>query len=199
MLRQKSFRQGVSAVYHFSCNRQTKGKDTMHDNGRELRGLEIAAKARLKQDGDRWFVPSQSGGGTNHGGKYIVQPDVSNPHCTCPDFETRQLKCKHIWAVEFTVQREYTSDGETQTLTETVTVKKTYKQEWSAYNAAQVNEKDQFQSLLRELCKGIGEPSPHNDSNGNSACTITLGFQWPCRLLAQLAGPICSQDPCSVD
>jgi transposase len=129
------------------------------DNGRELRGLEIAAKARLTQDGDRWFVPSQSGGGTNHGGKYIVKPDVSNPHCTCPDFETRQLKCKHIWAVEFTVQREYTSDGETQTLTETVTVKKTYKQEWSAYNAAQVNEKDQFQSLLRELCKGIGEPS----------------------------------------
>jgi len=44
-------------------------------------------------------------------------------------------------------------------VSETVTVKKTYSQEWSAYNAAQVNEKDQFQTLLRELCKGVGEPS----------------------------------------
>lgn len=44
-------------------------------------------------------------------------------------------------------------------MSQTVTVKKTYSQEWSAYNAAQVNEKDQFQTLLRELCKGVGEPS----------------------------------------
>lgn len=133
------------------------------DNGRELRGLEIAAKARLTRQGDRWFVPSQSGHTSGaHGNAYIVKPDISNPSCTCPDHETRQVKCKHIWAVEFTVQREYTSDGETQTLTETVTVRKTYKQEWSAYNLAQTNEKEQFQSLLRELCKGIGEPSQTN-------------------------------------
>lgn len=131
----------------------------MEDNGREQRGLEIAAKARLERSGDKWFVPSQSNGGANHGGKYIVKPDVSDPHCTCPDHETRQIKCKHIWAVEFTIQREYTTDGEKETFTETVKVRKTYKQEWTAYNAAQVNGKDQFQSLLRELCSGIGEPS----------------------------------------
>lgn len=133
------------------------------DNGRELRGLEIAAKARLKRlDSDRWFVPAQSSYVTTRGHGYTVTPDVSSPHCTCPDHETRQVKCKHIWAVEFTIQREYTNDGETETLTETVTVKKTYRQEWSAYNAAQTNEKDQFQSLLRELCNGIGEPSQKN-------------------------------------
>lgn len=132
------------------------------DNGRELRGLEIAAKARITQQGDKWFVPSQSDYVGTRGRGYTVKPDVSNPHCTCPDHETRQVKCKHIWAVEFTIQREYTNDGQTETLTETVTVKKTYKQEWSAYNAAQTNEKDQFQSLLRELCNGIGEPSQKN-------------------------------------
>jgi hypothetical protein len=132
------------------------------DNGRELRG-QIAAKPKVKRlGGDRWFVPAQSNYVTRHGHGYTVNPDVSNPHCTCPDHETRQVKCKHIWAVEFTIQREYTNDGQTETLTETVTVKKTYKQEWSAYNAAQVNEKDQFQSLLRELCNGIGEPSQKN-------------------------------------
>jgi hypothetical protein len=130
----------------------------MEDNGREQRGLEIAAKARLQKSGDRWFVPSQQL--QKSGDKfYTVKPDVSNPECNCPDHETRSIKCKHIWAVEFTIQREYTNDGQTETLTETVKFRKTYKQEWSAYNAAQVNEKDQFQSLLRDLCKGVGEPS----------------------------------------
>jgi hypothetical protein len=129
----------------------------MEDNGREQRGLEIAAKAKLQRHGDRWFVPSQSGnkGDYSH---YTVTPDFSNPHCNCPDHETRNVKCKHIFA-EFTIQREYTTDGTNETFTETVKVRKTYKQEWTAYNAAQVNEKEQFQSLLRELCKGIGEPS----------------------------------------
>ena len=128
---------------------------------REQRGLVIAAKAKLQraQDG-RWFVPSQSGNHDHrHGGYYTVNLDSANPKCTCPDFTARQRRCKHIYAVEIVVQREYTDDGETQTFTETVTVKKTYKQEWPAYNAAQVNEKSEFQKLLHELCKGIGEPS----------------------------------------
>ncbi len=36
--------------------------------------------------------------------------------------------------------------------------KPTYRQEWPAYHAAQVNEKAKFQLLLHELCKGIEEP-----------------------------------------
>lgn len=36
--------------------------------------------------------------------------------------------------------------------------KPTYKQEWSAYNEAQTNEKSKFQALLYELCRGIEEP-----------------------------------------
>src|SRR5947208_9311888 len=121
---------------------------------REQKALQIAAKSKLTRKGDTWLVPSQAG--TK---KYTVDPNPQSPSCTCPDFEARQLRCKHIFAVEYTIQREYTDDGETQTFTETVTVKKTYKQEWSSYNAAQVNEKDEFQKLLHELCKGIGEPS----------------------------------------
>src|SRR6266849_3109245 len=128
---------------------------------REQRGLVIAAKAKLQRsdDGVRWFVPSQSGRVGQHGGMYIVKPDPVKPQCTCPDFECRKQRCKHIYAVEIVIKREYTDDGETQTYTETVTVKKTYKQEWPAYNAAQVNEKSEFQKLLHELCKGVGGPS----------------------------------------
>lgn len=131
-------------------------------DAREQRGLEIADKGKLQRQGDRWFVPSQSGTVRQHGNSYIVIPDVSNPHCTCPDHELRQVKCKHIYAVEYTIRREYTDDGETQTVSETVTVKQTYKQEWTAYNQAQTLEKDQFQLLLRELCNGIGEPAQKN-------------------------------------
>jgi transposase len=128
---------------------------------REQRGLEIAAKAKLQRsdDGNRWFVPSQTKGCRD---TYIVKPDALKPHCTCPDFTARQLRCKHIYATEIVIKREYTDDGETQTLTETVTVKKTYKQEWSAYNRAQCHEKERFLSLLDELCKGIEEPIQSN-------------------------------------
>lgn len=124
---------------------------------REQRGLVIAAKAKLQRsdDGYRWFVPSQTRGCRD---TYIVKPDPAHPHCTCPDFTARQLRCKHIYATEIVIQRDYTDDGETQTYTETVTVKKTYKQEWSAYNRAQTHEKERFLSLLAELCKGIEEP-----------------------------------------
>lgn len=92
--------------------------------------------------------PSQVGKG-----KYVVDSDAKQ--CTCPDFEVRQATCKHIFAVEYTIQREWSENGETQTYTETVTVKKTYKQEWPAYNAAQTNEKERFQALFADLCKGI--------------------------------------------
>jgi transposase len=130
-------------------------------DAREQRGLEIADNAKLERSGDRWFVPSQQ---SNKSGDYYytVKPDVSNPNCNCPDHEMRGVKCKHIFAVEYTIRREFTDDGETQTVKETVTVKKTYKQEWTAYNQAQTLEKDQFQVLLRELCNGIGEPSQKN-------------------------------------
>jgi transposase len=124
---------------------------------REQRGLVIAAKSKLQQSGDRWFVPSQSG---QSGTYYTVKPDPAKPHCSCPDFTARQLRCKHLYAVEIVTQREFTFDEQTQTetLTETVTVKQTYKQEWTAYNKAQTHEKDRFLSLLSELCKGIEEP-----------------------------------------
>lgn len=121
-------------------------------DARQEKGLQIAATTKLVGKDNMWLVPSQVGKG-----KYLV--DAEAKQCTCPDFEARQATCKHIFAVEYTIRREYTDDGQTQTVTETVTVKKTYKQEWPAYNAAQVNEKEQFQKLLQELCKGIGGPS----------------------------------------
>ena len=120
---------------------------------REIKALQIAAKSKLTQKGNVWIVPSQAG----HG-EYEVRPDPQAPRCTCPDFEFRNAKCKHVLAVEYMLMRETTSDGQT-VVTETVKVtRKTYSQNWPAYNAAQTKEKSEIQALLYELCKGLPEP-----------------------------------------
>ena len=133
----------------------TQTTETQPVNEREQKALEIAARTKLTRKGDVWIVPSQSGPK-----KYTVNPDPESPRCTCPDFEFRQQRCKHIYAVEIVLQREVTvsNDGLTQTVIETVTVKQKYTQEWSAYNKAQTNEKAHFLAFLHELCSGIEEP-----------------------------------------
>jgi transposase/predicted nucleic acid-binding Zn finger protein len=123
-------------------------------DAREQRGLVIAATAKLVQKGKVWLVPSQSGKG-----KYTVCPDDEQPFCSCPDFEDRGEPCKHLHAVTFAIQREQGSNGAvTETRTITLTQKKTYTQNWGAYNLAQTTEKRRVQELLRDLCRGLEEP-----------------------------------------
>src|SRR5271168_1777627 len=120
-------------------------------DARREQGAEIASIARITKKGGVWLVPSR----TRTGRKYTVCPDKNNPHCTCPDHETNGGKCKHMWAVEF-----YRTHVKNVPPREPVapTPKKTYPQNWSAYNAAQTQEKDMFLTLLRDLCDGIEDP-----------------------------------------
>lgn len=119
---------------------------------RQQRGLEIAAMAKIAKKGGAWLVPSQSGKG-----RYTVCLHDETPHCSCPDHETRGVKCKHMFAVEYLIRRERNPDGST-TVTETLSVRKTYSQDWRAYNRAQVGEKAMFLDLLNDLCSGVAEP-----------------------------------------
>jgi len=124
---------------------------------REMKALEIAAKSKLTHRGKTWLVPSQS----VRGAQYTVKLDPKEPECSCPDFECRKQRCKHIFAVEYTVEREQTPDGET-VFTESLKVtRKTYSQDWKAYNLAQTHEKAELQSLLYELCRTVLEPEQH--------------------------------------
>ena len=120
-------------------------------DARQQRGMEIAATKRLTQSGN---------------GKYTVRPDAEKPYCSCPDHEAHRGMCKHLFAVEFAMKREQNDDGSatvTQTVTVTETVKrKTYPQDWPAYNAAQTHEKDKFLSLLNDLAKRIPSPPQAN-------------------------------------
>ena len=75
-----------------------------------MKSLELAARGRCIKVGENdWLVFSLSS--TN---KYKVT--IKPQSCTCPDFELRQQKCKHIYAVEYTIEREVHSDG-SETLT----------------------------------------------------------------------------------
>lgn len=90
----------------------------------------------------------------------------NEPHCSCPDYESRGSKCKHIFAVEYVLEREQHEDG-SETITETLTVtetvqRKTYPQNWAAYNTAQTTEKATFQKLLHSLCSNVEEPLQTN-------------------------------------
>ncbi|MBI2166492.1 MAG: transposase [Chloroflexi bacterium] len=120
---------------------------------RELKGLQIAAVCKVTQKDGIWYVPSQTGDGT----RYQVNPGQG--YCSCPDHEVRRVKCKHIWAVEFTIKREVAADGK---VTETKTVRVTYSQNWTAYNTAQCEEKTQFAALLADLCKTVPQPPQTN-------------------------------------
>jgi transposase len=128
---------------------------------RKQRGMEIAALARIDKDNGAYLVPSVT---SPRKTKYRVSLDGDKFSCTCPDFETRGCRCKHVYAVEYTLKREQSvtveSDG-SATITETVTVtktRKTYPQNWPAYNEAQQNEKRDFQRLLHDLCKDLPTP-----------------------------------------
>src|SRR5215213_10336322 len=79
--------------------------ETQQVSERETKALEIADRLKLVRNANNiWIVPSQSGPK-----QYTVTADPETLHCTCPDFEHRQLRCKHIYAVEYTIQREQTA------------------------------------------------------------------------------------------
>ena len=127
-------------------------------NAREQKGLVIAALCRLnRKENGVWIVPSQRGRDT------LYSVDPSKQTCTCPDHAENGFKCKHLYAVEFTVKREVNKDGSiTETKTLTFVEQKTYKQNWPKYNEAQMNEKRRLQVLLADLCSGIKDAPREN-------------------------------------
>jgi transposase len=130
---------------------------------RELRGMEIAATRTIRKRDGWWWVPSQAGTGL-----YRVQIAKKFATCECPDFASRGVKCKHIFAATFVLRRQQGPDGTItvpESLTVSTTTQTTYPQNWAAYNQAQTNEKDKFLMLLSDLCNGI-PLGPKVEKNG---------------------------------
>ncbi len=127
-----------------------RAKSTTATDPRDIRAQQIAASHGVRQRGDHWVVPSQSGSGTYH-----VHLGAPHPRCSCPDHQLRRIKCKHIRAVEMRLKREDRPDGTTVV---TKTTRTTYKQDWPSYNKAQTHETERFAELLHGLCRGIVQP-----------------------------------------
>src|SRR5947209_5887655 len=116
---------------------------------RQVKGLQIASQTerQITFNETFWTVPSQTSSKS-----YAVTIDP--PFCTCADFRNNAMECKHVHAVKFHLAKESGA-----TLPEAPEKKrKTYKQDWPAYNASQVNEKARFLELLFGLCSVIDEP-----------------------------------------
>ena len=112
--------------------------------------MAIAATVPIHKNRLGFKVDSQSGNGS-----YVVNID-GEPFCSCPDFEKRQKSCKHVFAVEFAVQREVQPADDGPAVPETVQV--ALGPSWTAYNLAQTNEQELFGTLLRELCGTVSQP-----------------------------------------
>jgi transposase len=122
---------------------------TAPTDSRRIKGEEIARRFTIKPVRNGWMVPSQT-----RTVRYFVMLRHDHMTCTCPDFEMRHEKCKHIWAVEITLSKQI-KDGKT---TITKTVKMTYSQDWVNYDKAKTQEKGMFLKLLHDLCADIPNP-----------------------------------------
>lgn len=127
---------------------------------RELKALEIAARAKIVYDGKSWSVPSQTRLDSTY--RVILSPAVS---CTCEDFATTGKPCKHVIAARLVRERDGIQDAP-KIDTDIAPKKKTYRQAWPQYNQAQMREKDHFQDLLSDLCSAIPEPTRKGGSKG---------------------------------
>jgi hypothetical protein len=119
---------------------------------REERGLVIAATCRLhRNDNGTWRVPSQT---SRESLFYTV--NLETKACTCLDCTDGGFVCKHYYAASIVHTRDVLPDGTViETKTVTMTERKTYKQDWPAYNLAQQTEKRRLQVLLHDLCGNL--------------------------------------------
>ena len=110
-------------------------------DAREQRGLIIAATCKLNRGDDgAWLVPSQSHGET------IYKVNLETKACTCLDCTDGGFVCKHYYAASIVHKREVLPNGQMiETKSITLTEKRTYKQNWHAYNVAQKTEKRRLQ------------------------------------------------------
>jgi transposase len=137
---------------------------------REERGRQIAKLGGIRLLGAAYVVPSQSDRG-DAPPTYLV--DVVEQTCTCPDYATRRMVCKHQEAVLFWLAWEGTVNEDTGQIELPEATRKpkrkTYPRNWPAYNAAQIEEKARVEVLLRALCEGIEQPARRPGARGRDA------------------------------
>jgi len=131
-------------------------KTSRYERLREERAKIILSRenAIRKINSNIYLVQSQTGIGW-----YKIQWNGKEWVCNCPDFAKNGhiTPCKHIIALKLQLDHRYVSiEGQEPTIE-----KKTYTQNWSAYNQAQVQEFEVFDQFLYQLISTIEEPEQH--------------------------------------
>jgi transposase len=143
---------------------------------RELKALELAARARIIFANDTWLVPSQSAPSKSY--RVTIEP----PGCECDDFSLRQQPCKHVIAARLVRERQGGQQAPALD-TDAVPKKPTYTQDWPSYARAQKVEKRRVQELLRDLTRRLPErerppsrrgPKPHLVRDAIFAMTLKV-------------------------
>jgi transposase len=124
---------------------------------RRTKGHDIYMAHNVKRSGNFYLVPSASSRAK------VYKVDTANGRCTCADYTIRKIKCKHLYAVEFSLENavaEKPVPAEIAAHKTHVPKRTTYAQpNWSAYHKSQVFEKAQFRYLLYQLCQNIETPA----------------------------------------
>lgn len=116
---------------------------------KEQKGKDIAKKDVIKFDGILWLVPSQSGDR-----EYTV--DLQNQSCNCPDFCKNMVKCKHQYAVDTAIAREFkvvAANNNGKAKPKRIQTPR----RWSDYNKAQTEGRGKFLEFLYEICRHVEE------------------------------------------
>lgn len=124
-------------------------------DARRQKAHELANRAQIIFKDGCYLVPSQSGSGYR-----TVILDERDAICDCPNWELREKPCKHILAVRLLLRRQGRGvEQDRRNVQPSPKIKRpTYPQDWPNYNAAQVNERRHFMTLLADLCRPIPDP-----------------------------------------
>ncbi|MCI0456474.1 MAG: SWIM zinc finger domain-containing protein [Gemmataceae bacterium] len=90
---------------------------------RELKALDLAARAQITFANGFWVVPSQTSPSTSY------RVTIAPPSCECDDFRLRQEPCKHVIAARLVCERNGGAQAPALD-TDAVPNKPTYRQDW---------------------------------------------------------------------
>lgn len=84
-------------------NKQQVEESIVKENLREVKGSRLATSRRIYrlENSDTFYVESES---TNDL-YYFIRYEPSFTWCSCLDNSTRHIKCKHIFAVEYSIRK----------------------------------------------------------------------------------------------
>lgn len=101
----------INLYYNITCK-----KDVSNMEDREIKGMAIIAKGDLPKElsKETFVVPSQSGAGN-----YQVS-HVEGWTCSCPDYVSRHVECKHIKATQFFLKLRNKTEVENFPIEETI-------------------------------------------------------------------------------